>query len=147
MSKKFINIIKLCVGAESVSDLYIWQKNRLIIKNNSKEKFTYFVTRMRPKREIEVLNGGSIYWVFKGLILARQKIVAFENHMSTDNILRCKIILNTKIYLTDTYQKKPFQGWRYFKIEDSPKDKEIFDENKKPLPLKIEKELEEIGIL
>ena len=147
MSKKFINLIKLCVGAESVSDLYYWQKNRLIVKNNSREKFTYFVTRMRPKRELEVLNGGSIYWVFKCLILARQKIVSFENHISTDNILRCKIILNAKIYLTDTYQKKPFQGWRYFKIEDSPKDKEIFDKNKKPLPLKIEKELEEIGIL
>ena len=107
---------------------------------------TFFITRMRPKRENDILNGGSIFWVFKGLILARQKIIGFDNFMSEDNILRCKVILDRKIILTDPYHKKPFQGWRYFSQQEAPKDREIFSNEKTQLPLKIEKELSELGI-
>ena len=88
---------------------------------------TFFITRMRPKRENDILNGGSIFWVFKRLILARQKIIGFDNFMSEDNILRCKVILDRKIILTDPYHKKPFQGWRYFSQQEAPKDREILE--------------------
>ena len=146
MTKKFVNLIKLCVGAQNVSDLYNWQKNRLINEKNLENPATFFITRMRPKRENDILNGGSIFWVFKGLILARQKIIGFDNFMREDNILRCKIILDRKIILTDPYHKKPFQGWRYFSQQEAPKDREVFSNDKNQLPLKIEKELSEIGI-
>ncbi|MFL2801476.1 MAG: DUF1489 family protein [Paracoccaceae bacterium] len=146
MSKKIVNLIKLCVGNQNVSDLYNSQKNRIIHHEKSDLPATFFITRMRPKRENEILNGGSVFWVFKGLILARQKIIGFEDFVSKDTIKRCKIILDRKIILTDTHQKKPFQGWRYFKEQDAPKDREIFSEDKLQLPLKIEKELSEIGI-
>ena len=146
MTKEFVNLIKLCVGAQNVSDLYNWQKNRLIHDKNLENHTTFFITRMRPKRENDILNGGSIFWVFKGLILARQKIIGFDNFMSEDNILRCKVILDRKIVLTDAYHKKPFQGWRYFSQKEAPKDREIFSDEKTQLPLKIEKELSELGI-
>ena len=146
MTKEFVNLIKLCVGAQNVSDLYNWQKKRLIHDKDLSNPSTFFLTRMRPKREIDILNGGSIFWVFKGLILARQKIKGFDNFMSEDNILRCKIILDRKIILTDAYHKKPFQGWRYFSQQEAPKDREVFSNDKNQLPLKIEKELSEIGI-
>ena len=146
MPKKFVNLIKLCVGAQNVSDLYNWQKNRIIYLENFENPATFLITRMRPKRENEILNGGSIFWVFKGLILARQKIIGFDNFLSEDNISRCKIILDRRIILTDTYQKKPFQGWRYFNQQEAPKDREIFSDDKTQLPLEIEKELSEIGI-
>ena len=141
-----MNLIKLCVGAQNVSDLYNWQKNRLIRDKGLKSRATFFITRMRPKRENDILNGGSIFWVFKGLILARQKIIGFDNFMSEDNISRCKVILDRKIILTDAYHKKPFQGWRYFSQQEAPKDREIFSDEKNQLPLKIEKELSELGI-
>ena len=141
-----MNLIKLCVGAQNVSDLYNWQKNRIIYLENFENPATFLITRMRPKRENEILNGGSIFWVFKGLILARQKIIGFDNFLSEDNISRCKIILDRRIILTDTYQKKPFQGWRYFNQQEAPKDREIFSDDKTQLPLEIEKELSEIGI-
>ena len=146
MTKEFVNLIKLCVGAQNVSDLYEWQKNRLINDKNLENRATFFITRMRPKRENDILNGGSIFWVFKGLILARQKIIGFDNFMNEDNILRCKVILDRKIILTDPYHKKPFQGWRYFSQQEAPKDREIFSNEKTQLPLKIEKELLELGI-
>lgn len=146
MTKEFVNLIKLCVGAQNVSDLYEWQKNRLIHDKSLENHATFFITRMRPKRENDILKGGSIFWVFKGLILARQKIIGFDNFMSEDNILRCKVILDRKIILTDPYHKKPFQGWRYFSQQEAPKDREIFSNEKTQLPLKIEKELSELGI-
>ena len=146
MTKEFVNLIKLCVGAQNVSDLYEWQKNRLIHYKNLENRATFCITRMRPKRENDILNGGSIFWVFKGLILARQKIIGFDNFMSEGNILRCKVILDRKIILTDAYHKKPFQGWRYFSQQEAPKDREIFSDEKTQLPVKIEKELSELGI-
>ena len=146
MSKKIVNLIKLCVGTSNVSDLYNSQKNRIIYHEKSDLPATFFITRMRPKRENEILNGGSVFWVFKRLILARQKIIGFEDFIGDDTIKRCKIILDRKIILTDTHQKKPFQGWRYFKEQDAPKDREMFSEDNLQLPFKIEKELSEIGI-
>ena len=146
MTKEFVNLIKLCVGAQNVSDLYNSQKNRIIHHEKSDLPATFFITRMKPKRENDILNGGSIFWVFKGLILARQKIIGFDNFISEDNILRCKVILDRKIILTDPYHKKPFQGWRYFIQQEAPKDREIFSNEKTQLPLKIEKELSELGI-
>ena len=71
MTKKVLNIIKLCVGAQNVSELYNWQKNRIIFLEKFEDPVTFIITRMRPRKEEELLNGGSIYWVFKGLILAR----------------------------------------------------------------------------
>ena len=146
MTKESVNLIKLCVGAQNVSDLYNWQKNRLIHRENLENPATFLITRMRPRRKNEILNGGSIFWVIKGLILARQKIIGFDNFMSEDKILKCKIILDRKIILTDAYHKKPFQGWRYFSHQEAPKDREIFSNDKNQLPLNIEKELSEIGI-
>ena len=146
MNLRVINIIKLCVGAQNVVDLYNWQKNRTFNFKNNKEPVTFIITRMRPRKEQELLNGGSIYWVFKGLILARQKIIALDDFKSEDNISRCKIILDTKIILTEALHKKSFQGWRYFKQEEIPKDKEIFTNEKILLPLKLQKKLSEFGV-
>ena len=51
MTKKVINIIKLCVGAQNVSELYNWQKNRIISVANLEDPVTFIITRMRPKKE------------------------------------------------------------------------------------------------
>jgi hypothetical protein len=36
------------------------------------------VTRMAPKRAVDILEGGSLYWVIKGQISARQAMVGVE---------------------------------------------------------------------
>ena len=94
MSKK-VNLVKLCVGAGTIADLA--SRQELSLSNSGK---LIHVTRMWPKRKKELLAGGSIYWVFRGLILARQEIIGFEEIIRQDKIRRCGLILNTVIYKT-----------------------------------------------
>ena len=63
-----LNIIKLCVGAESVEDLLQWQEQNA---DRWAPGTSEHVTRMWPKRADEVLAGGSLYWVVKGAVLCR----------------------------------------------------------------------------
>jgi len=146
MKEKHINLIKMCVGAHTVSDLYDWQSTRLVKGINSNGPFARHVTRMHPKRAEEILNGGSLYWVFKGFTLARQQILGLEETVGTDSIMRCSIMLSRQIVLTEPYRKRPFQGWRYLKINEAPRDLGLFSEGDIQLPASLERGLHEIGI-
>ncbi len=146
MPKKHINMIKICVGAQTVLDLHHWQEKRLEKTDHSSTLCTKHITRMRPKRAKEILNGGSLYWVFKGFILARQEILALEDTIGEDNITRCSIILDSQIVITEAQRKRPFQGWRYFQMENAPRDLKTFSANDIQLPLSLERGLHEIGI-
>ncbi len=74
-----LHIIKLCVGVESLEELADWQKKRLAEKKKKKQPLVLqHVTRMTPKKADEVLDGGSLYWVIKGQIAARQKLLALK---------------------------------------------------------------------
>ena len=139
MSKK-VNLVKLCVGAGTIADLASRQELSL-----SKSGKLIHVTRMWPKRKKELLAGGSIYWVFRGLILARQEIIGFEEIIGQDKIRRCGLILSTVIYKTKPQPKKAFQGWRYLKNEDSPIDVGKYNQ-KEALPDSMELELSRLGV-
>jgi len=117
-----IHLKKLCVGAENVNNLY---ERQCVIRKKYKE--TIHVTRMFPKKNIELKNGGSIFWVFKGYIRARQSILDIERFTGKDYIKRCKIVLSDEIILTSHKKERPFQGWRYFEDKDIPNDIELFD--------------------
>ena len=147
MEKTFVNLIKLCVGAQSISDLAEWQSQKIeaLRLKSSPEKVSH-ITRMRPKREIELLSGGSIYWVFKGLILARQEILALEEFVGNDTIKRCRIILDKEIYKTIPRPKRAFQGWRYLEKEDSPDDVGKYLMNEDELPHELQLELSRLGV-
>ena len=54
-----LNLIKLCVGCDSVAELSTWIKQRLKQKKARKEKPEHIhTTRMVPKRVDELLDGG-----------------------------------------------------------------------------------------
>ena len=69
-----VHLKKLCVGAKDVRDLFNRQK---MYRDRYKE--TIHVTRMFPKQHEDLINGGSIYWIFKGYIRARQNILDIKN--------------------------------------------------------------------
>jgi hypothetical protein len=100
---------------------------------------------MHPRREKELLEGGSIYWVIKGVILARQKIVGFEKRTGKDEIERTAILLDPAYVLTEAQPRRAFQGWRYLAGEDAPQD--LKKGARKGPPPELGRELAELGLL
>jgi len=138
-----LNLIKLCVGIDSIEDLIAWRA-----QNNPKglESLSQHVTRMWPKREAELLDGGSIYWIIKGAIQARQRITALEERIGADGIRRCAIVMDPEIIRTTHATRRPFQGWRYLKAEDAPADLAHQRANDDALPHSLSQALADIGV-
>jgi hypothetical protein len=111
-----LHIMKLCVGADSVEDLAEWQKAQI-----KKRKRPVCGTRMWPKRVEEVLAGGSLYWVIKGVILVRQRIVEIAE-VRDEHGLRCGLYLDPELVRTSPQPRRAFQGWRYLEPKDAPAD-------------------------
>jgi hypothetical protein len=85
--------------------------------------------------------------VFKGLILCRQKILALEEVDRGDGIRRCGIVLEQDVTRVTPTPKRPFQGWRYLKPEDSPRDLNANRAEEETLPRELQTALAEIGVL
>ena len=74
-----VHLVKLAVGIEDAEHLARVQKARLAAAVREKRKAVLrHVTRHRPKRADEIVSGGSLYWVIGGAIVARQRILGFE---------------------------------------------------------------------
>lgn len=135
------------MGASDISELARRQRLKSIDSSSINErKKLIHITRMWPKRETELLDGGSLYWVFKGLILARQEILGLEEIIGSDEIKRCGIILNEQIVKTVPKAKRAFQGWRYLDPNDAPRDSEEFSITKEELPHFLQLELSKLGV-
>lgn len=139
-----INLIKLCVGAEGVQDLHDWQRNPYAC---TADGLPCHITRMWPKRAEELLNGGSLYWVFKGMVLARQRVLRLDEVLGADGIARCGIVLDREITLTRAAPRRPFQGWRYLKPEGAPADLPEGHAQDDEIPEELNRALAEIGVL
>lgn len=139
-----IHMVKLSVGTESVETLAAWQEARAALRPDGRP---YHITRMWPKRESELLNGGSIYWVIKGVIQCRQQIHALEEVIGDDGIRRCAVVLEPELVRVAASVKRPFQGWRYLKPEDAPVDISEGRASDDTLPPELAGKLAEIGVL
>ncbi len=137
-----INLIKLSVGSESVESITAWQERR---RKELGRDYAH-VTRMWPKREAELLNGGSIYWVVSGMVQCRQRILRLDEFIGQDGIRRCGIIPDPEMVRTETALKRPFQGWRYLKPEDAPRDLAKSRAREDSLPPQLSAALAEIGV-
>lgn len=138
-----IHILKLCVGADSVEDLIDWQ---LAQRHRWPAGQAIHVTRMWPRREADVLEGGSLYWVVKGVILCRQTIVDLQGVTGDDGIGRCAIHLDATVVRTQAAPRRPFQGWRYLDPKDAPRDLVAGHRQEDPLPPEMAQALAEIGL-
>lgn len=141
---KITHLIKLSVGTDSVESLSDWQQMRAAERPDGLPRH---VTRMWPRREDEILAGGSIYWVIKGVIQCRQRILRLDKVTGEDGINRCAIILDPELIRTASAQRRPFQGWRYLTPADAPPDLSNLDRTEEPLPAELAGALAEIGVL
>jgi hypothetical protein len=138
-----VNLVKMCVGVDEIDELRHWQAKRL---KESPEKKLQHVTRNRPKREKELLDGGSLYWIIKGQIRVRQRVIGLEDRVKEDGKPACGLILDPKLVLTDLRAMRPMQGWRYLEAKDAPRDLRKGDELG-DMPPKLIAELRALGIL
>ena len=114
-----LHLIKLSVGSESVASLARWQATRAA---QGRDGLPRHVTRMWPRRKAELLDGGSIYWVIRGFVRARQRIVRLDEADLGDGVRRCAIVLDPALVSTAATPRRPFQGWRYLRAADAPVD-------------------------
>jgi len=136
-----LHLLKLCVGIDSVAELRHWTEIRA--QKNPKNVHAH-VTRMRPSRADEVLDGGSLYWVIKGQISVRQKLIGLEDFIDAAGVRRCALQLDDEIVPVVPRPCRAFQGWRYLKPEDAPAD--LLGANVE-MPEELRRELSALGLL
>ena len=127
-----LNLIKLCVGVSDVE----WLDRRA---RSGKPLIVH--TRMTPKRAAEIEDGGSLYWVVKGVVMCRQPVIDITTR-GEGRSSRCEITLEPRVIRTAPLARRPFQGWRYFD-KDVPPDLSIAEAV--DLPADLAKELRELG--
>lgn len=141
---KTVHLIKLSVGTESVEDLQAWHALK---RAQTDDGLPRHVTRMWPKRGADILTGGSIYWVIKGAVQCRQRVLRLDEVIGSDGIRRCAIVLDPVLVRTATAIKRPFQGWRYLDPADAPPDLTAARADDDTLPTEMSARLAEIGVL
>jgi hypothetical protein len=136
-----LNLLKLCVGVSEIEELESWVKDC-----RAGHDTLDHVTRMFPKRKEEILAGGSLFWVIRGMILCRQPIADLDAVTGADGIERCRIVFKPQIIAVRPTPKRAFQGWRYLETADSPPDltKSLKVQG---MPEKMRRELSELGLL
>jgi hypothetical protein len=128
-----LHLIKLCVGVSDVETLE---------RNAGRSDWRIVHTRMTPKRAREIEEGGSLYWVIKGSVLCRQRVldIATKGEGQTS---RCEITLDSRIVRTAPLVRRPFQGWRYFEAREAPHD--LTSAGETDLPGDLVRELRDLG--
>jgi hypothetical protein len=143
-----LHLIKLCVGCDSVADLEDWIKQKLKEKRRLRQKpERIHTTRMVPKRAEELTDGGSLYWVIRGQITCREKILAVRPFTDKEGIQRCRLVLDGKVILVEPRPRAAFQGWRYLEAKDAPRDLARAAPGAARMPEQMRRELQELGLL
>ncbi|NSZ17033.1 DUF1489 family protein [Agrobacterium vitis] len=143
-----LNLIKLCVGADSIDDLKHWVADRALVAISAGlAPQSSHVTRMMPKRVEELLDGGSLYWIIKGQVAARQPLLDIFSVTGADGINRCELVLGPEVIETTPAPRRPFQGWRYLDPKDAPRDLSAGGAGLDDMPDDLKRELAELGLL
>jgi len=140
-----LHIIKLCVGVEDVDHLAQLQKARL-----KRDGMLAHITRNTPRQAEQVLQGGSLYWVIKRFVRVRQRIVGIEKGINAEGKPSCALVLDSTLVSTQLKEFRAFQGWRYFREEDSPADLnkgEKLGRADEILPVDMVAELKTLGLI
>jgi hypothetical protein len=143
-----LHLIKLAVGCESVKELKQRVAERAqLAKKQGKTPRHVHITRMTPKRDEELLAGGSLYWVIRGEIAAREKLIAIEPFRDSDGIGRCRLVMQPKVIAVLPRPMRAFQGWRYLPASDAPQDMTKAAAGIAEMPEQLRRELRELGLL
>lgn len=136
-----IHLIKLAVGVDDVDHLRALQAAR-----RQGQGEVVHVTRQHPKRIDELLYGGSIYWVIRGAVRARQALLDLRSQEDDEGRKKCVLVLEPTLIETLATPHRAFQGWRYLHPEKAPADGRG-GTLPGALPSELAKELKDLGLL
>lgn len=143
-----VHLVKLCVGVETVQELKVWQDERLKrLKRAGKTPELCHRTLQAPRRREEVLDGGSLYWVIKGVILVRQRILDLRPDIKDDGTACCGIVLDRELVATRAQARRAFQGWRYLPAADAPADLRVVESDNSEMPKAMRADLRELRLI
>jgi len=141
-----LHLLKLCVGIGTLSDLAAWQTKCLKDRVRLKQKPELVQdTRNMPKRRAELLDGGSLYWVIKGWICARQSLLDLRQ-ITREGVTQCGLVLDPELVPVQLRPCRAFQGWRYLEAKDAPPD-QTQASTEAELPEELKRELSALGLL
>jgi len=141
-----LHLLKLCVGCDSVAELEGWVEERVRERVAKRQKpRSLHVTRMVPTRAAEIVEGGSLYWVIRGQIAARQQVLEIEPFVDVDGVGRCRLWLDKEVVKVSPRPYRAFQGWRYLKVDDAPAD--LGKGGAAAMPEELRRALGELGLL
>lgn len=133
-----LHMIKLCVGCDTVEDLLAWRR-----AERGAGAAWIMSTRQTPKRAAEMVQGGSLYRVFKGVILCRQAILGVER-VGEGKAARCQVSLDPQVVRVAPTPRRAFQGWRYLEPADAPPD--LSNDGFGEIPPELALQLREAGV-
>jgi hypothetical protein len=149
-----VHLIKLCVGVSHVIELFEeYQRLAAAARAKGRKVEDRHRTRSRPKRADEVLDGGSLYWVVRGTIRARHRILRLDDIANRAGNKFCAIVYDPKPVLVEPRPRRAFQGWRYLEDDDAPPDladqkMALRDARREPdLPPEMARELRALGLI
>jgi hypothetical protein len=143
-----IHILRRAFHAESIEDFAAWQaERRKEMKTNGQKPKTRTMLRAFPTRREELLDGGCVYWIIKGAIRARQRVLAIDQNPDPSSRRKCMIVLETKITPTVPYPVRARRGWRYLEPSAVPPDLDKAGRGVDKLPANLAAELRELRLL
>jgi hypothetical protein len=143
-----VHLIKLCVGVDTAKELADWQAERLKrLRREGKPPELCHRTLQMPRRYEEVLDGGSLYWVIKGFVLVRQRVLDLRDDVKDDGTACCGIVLDPELVATRPHPRRAFQGWRYLEAADAPTDTKGFAEEGFEIPPGMREGLRELRLI
>lgn len=143
-----VHLIKLAVGIDSFAHLAERQRVRMEMAVDAGEPpLLRHLTRSTPRRAEEILDGGSIYWVIKRAIRARQRIIGIDSAVNGEGERRCALIFDPELIPVRAQPSRPFQGWRYLDVAAAPADALGGIDESEEMPMEMAEELRGLGLL
>ena len=131
-----LHLTKVAVGVASVEALENRIARRVTVAGEVRVP-----TRMRPKRMDELI-GGSLHWIVKHRIVARQVILRFDDRSDG----RIDIVCAGDLLAVTPRPKRAHQGWRYLADDHAPQEGEDLD-GAAALPPRVYAKLAALGLL
>jgi hypothetical protein len=141
-----LHLIKLAVGVDDLAHMKKVQAARRKQRRQTPRSPHWVYTRNTPRRSEELLQGGSLYWVVRGVIRCRQELVGFDEDFDKEEARKyCRIKVKRTLVRTAPQACRAFQGWRYLEPDRAPPD--ISHGDSGDMPEEMAAELKKLGLL